>query len=703
MADPVHLEKLCQGPKLWNAWRKENPELAPDLSDARLTLSQRQFGPSNGGPIDLSNADLSGGALRYATLTGANFAQATLIAADLVHSRLDGVNFTAADLTDGQFDHANLAGARLDGAILIGASFADARNLTQAQIDSAHGDASTVLPATLLAPERWFPRVDDDIVRQYSVPERRKIVDLYDVLGVERSAKPDEIRASFRNLVKKFHPDLNPDDRAAQDSFKTVSTAYRVLSDPDKRSRYDRGEIGGDGEIDPEFAAKKQFRKYAFRFYAAASMSLVFAIGVLAVVWHSVLSDDVSDRGRIEIAVATPPKTMERLDSTAWPDSSLRQDAAPAQTPSAKSEVKSGASQNSHQFQVEAPAPAALDQAIAVPERGYRSIAQSGVELENKSKAEQSGSGTPAAAANDALDVLPGNEKSAPQTATAQSAKNTGSASVQPVMPQPLEGKHEASKTTEQLAGLTHLSDGRLAESGQEEVSKNTAAGLAPDPPASPAKVASGNDGEGRPTPSADLGGTARPLGQDHSEIEARPAQADAAGTNAPAQDAAQSVAYGEPDREASDVARGALGRFLLRSAQGGPGARDAISEMFRSRAIKNALGEDRSQATASMEPLSPRDKTGDQEEIWDIYTHSIPDQDGRQDRQWPAGLTTQTGAPAMPVRSQQVMARKLEQQSAAARAPAAQQRASNVPDLASPPEKRARGQAVSEILAGGL
>ena len=285
-------------------------------------MSQRQLGPSNGGPVDLSDTDLSSAAMRYATLTGANFSRATLIATDLVHSRLDGADLTAADLTDAVLDYADLAGAQLDGAIIVGASFANARNLTAEQIAVAHGDASTVLPAALMPPDSWFPHLDDDFFREYVVPDRMQNEDLYEVLGVSRTAKPDEIRSSFRILVKKYHPDLNPDDSAAQESFKQVSTAYRILSDPEKRARYDRGEIGEDGEISPEFAAKKQFRRYAFRFYAAAGMSLLLAGSVLGVVWHSVLTDD--DRGRVAIAVATPPKTIERLDGGPWPDRAAR-------------------------------------------------------------------------------------------------------------------------------------------------------------------------------------------------------------------------------------------------------------------------------------------------------------------------------------------------------------------------------------------
>jgi DnaJ-class molecular chaperone len=75
--------------------------------------------------------------------------------------------------------------------------------------------------------------------------------DPYAVLGVKREATQDEIRKAYRQLAKKLHPDLNPGDKAAEEKFKQVSVAYDLLGDPEKRARFDRGEIDASGQERP--------------------------------------------------------------------------------------------------------------------------------------------------------------------------------------------------------------------------------------------------------------------------------------------------------------------------------------------------------------------------------------------------------------------------------------------------------------------
>lgn len=64
--------------------------------------------------------------------------------------------------------------------------------------------------------------------------------DLYELLEVDRSASADDIKKSYRRLARQYHPDANPDDETAEARFKEIAAAYEVLSDPEKRSRYDR-------------------------------------------------------------------------------------------------------------------------------------------------------------------------------------------------------------------------------------------------------------------------------------------------------------------------------------------------------------------------------------------------------------------------------------------------------------------------------
>jgi DnaJ-class molecular chaperone len=72
--------------------------------------------------------------------------------------------------------------------------------------------------------------------------------DPYKTLGLSRDATPEQIRAAYRVLAKKYHPDLNPGNATAEDRFKAVNAANDLLSDPEKRARFDRGEIDAAGD-----------------------------------------------------------------------------------------------------------------------------------------------------------------------------------------------------------------------------------------------------------------------------------------------------------------------------------------------------------------------------------------------------------------------------------------------------------------------
>ena len=85
------------------------------------------------------------------------------------------------------------------------------------------------------------------------------VKDPYEILGVARTASPEDIQKAYRRLAKKLHPDLNPGNKESEERFKEVSMANDLLSDPDKRKRFDSGEIDASGAERPRQRFYKDF------------------------------------------------------------------------------------------------------------------------------------------------------------------------------------------------------------------------------------------------------------------------------------------------------------------------------------------------------------------------------------------------------------------------------------------------------------
>src|SRR3954469_7992909 len=98
-----------------------------------------------------------------------------------------------------------------------------------------------------------------------------EFVDYYKILGVDKNASEEEIKKAYRKLARKYHPDLNPNDKEAHRKFQEINEANEVLSDPEKRKKYDQ--YGKDWKHAEEFEKARQSRASSGGFTDAGSFA----------------------------------------------------------------------------------------------------------------------------------------------------------------------------------------------------------------------------------------------------------------------------------------------------------------------------------------------------------------------------------------------------------------------------------------------
>ncbi|MEL6680129.1 MAG: pentapeptide repeat-containing protein, partial [Pseudomonadota bacterium] len=152
MANPDHVAKLLEGVHAWNQWRRENPDIRPDLSRDDETPSLRQAFVDAGiitelQRIPLTGADLVAANLMVADLTRADLEGADLTRADLTRADLEGADLRGADLTRADLEGANLRGANLVAADLVGANLVGA-DLRGAGVKSVNSGVNTHIVGT---------------------------------------------------------------------------------------------------------------------------------------------------------------------------------------------------------------------------------------------------------------------------------------------------------------------------------------------------------------------------------------------------------------------------------------------------------------------------------------------------------------------------------------------------------------------------
>ncbi|MCL1829956.1 MAG: molecular chaperone DnaJ [Oscillospiraceae bacterium] len=137
--------------------------------------------------------------------------------------------------------------------------------------------------------------------------------DYYEVIGVDRNATDDQIKAEYRKKAKKYHPDLNPDDKDAEVKFKELGEAYEILSDKEKKARYDQF---GHAGVDPSYGAGRSAYGGGFSMDLGDLFGSIFGAGFGGSTQSSRRYNPSAPRKGNDIHVSIPLSFMEAVKGT---------------------------------------------------------------------------------------------------------------------------------------------------------------------------------------------------------------------------------------------------------------------------------------------------------------------------------------------------------------------------------------------------
>lgn len=138
-------------------------------------------------------------------------------------------------------------------------------------------------------------------------------MDYYTILGVPQQADDNQIKQAYRKLAKKYHPDLNPDNPAAEEKFKDIVEAYETLSDSAKRKKYDATLMQSSDTIKGTYA---QDKTHAPRQHQIIVLVILTTLAILLKIWNGILASPFRQTHSRESAV--PVRTQQKTRKIRW-------------------------------------------------------------------------------------------------------------------------------------------------------------------------------------------------------------------------------------------------------------------------------------------------------------------------------------------------------------------------------------------------